>query len=212
MQNKSLNPADSCVQMQRSRSQPACAAHSPTEMSVHFIPSEAGISEAFRESSSLHRCPLRGVRWPFQLISPGKHDRISLKFRKWPLLMRFKKQDKTKQQKNSQANMIVLRSWSWTKYILCLNIKLQHCSQALNLEKGTREHERKRSTFLGFSLSAVETTAFEKQQVSFDELKISGPPACDFPGGTWPWKCSQENVNPCKYIWQADWSLQKLKE
>lgn len=101
MQNKSLNPADSCVQMQRSRSQPARAPHSPAEMSVHFIPSEAGISEAFRESSSLHRCPLRGVRWPFQLISPGKHDRISLKFRKWPLLMRFKKQDKTKQQKKN---------------------------------------------------------------------------------------------------------------
>lgn len=51
-----------CIQMQRSGSQPACAAHGPPEMSLHFVPSEAGMSGAFKEPDFLYRPHSRGVR------------------------------------------------------------------------------------------------------------------------------------------------------
>lgn len=59
-------------------------ASGPPRLPLNFISSEA-------------------VRWPFQPTSHGRHDKLGLKFRKWPLWMRLKKR---KQQADTAVGVL----------------------------------------------------------------------------------------------------------
>lgn len=92
------------------------------------------MSGVFRQSDFLYTPHPRGVRWPFQPRSHGRYDNTTLKFRKWPLFMRLKK--------SQQADVTVLRPWSWMTGTPYIKIKLQTCFQALDLDKEATENVR----------------------------------------------------------------------